>query len=103
MPKVGFSLSRCIVDILEGRVKLEDVERIEARTRFDPENKVHRDEIWYGYTEWNYWSNPVWMPYKDRREEIEGIYLQLYRTNRLVQPRLQGQWPEFANVIWKEV
>ena len=102
---IGYSLSRCVVDILDGIVPLEKVDHIEARTDFDPENQSHRDSIWRGYTELNNWSNPVWIPYKTKRKEIEEIYLTLHRTGRLRQPRRIGNWPERKahHEIWKKV
>jgi hypothetical protein len=40
--KVGLSYSRCISDIIDGKVAMQDVLVIVARTGFDPTN----DEQW---------------------------------------------------------
>lgn len=39
--KVGTSLSRCVRDIYEDVVDIDDVLVIVARTDFDPENDTH--------------------------------------------------------------
>ena len=41
--KIGLSYSRCVRDIVEGKVDMADVLVIIARTDFDP----HNDEQWH--------------------------------------------------------
>jgi hypothetical protein len=47
--KIGLSYSRCIRDIVEGKVDIDDVLVIIARTDFDPHNDDQWAGIWEGY------------------------------------------------------
>ena len=40
--RIGLSFSRCVLDIVEGRVDIDDVLVVIARTDFDP----HNDSQW---------------------------------------------------------
>jgi len=44
--KIGLSYSRCILDIVEGRVDIEDVLVLITRTDFDPRDDVQWTGIW---------------------------------------------------------
>ena len=48
--KIGLSYSRCVLDIVEGRVDIEDVLVVVARTNFDPTDDTQWTGIWQGYT-----------------------------------------------------
>jgi len=54
--KVGSSLSRCVRDIYEGTVGIDDVLVIVARTDFDPEN----DTQWGVNLERVCWRRRCW-------------------------------------------
>jgi hypothetical protein len=80
--KIGFSLGRCVRDIVRGDVAIEDVAFIIAATNVhDPEQLVavveqymYRDEYLYGLDE----------------AECQQVALDLWKSNRLLQPRRQG-------------
>ena len=68
--KIGLSYSRCVRDIVDGKVDLDDVLVIIARTDFDPHDDDQWKSIWVGYgggTENAYTrgffshSNPEWL------------------------------------------
>jgi hypothetical protein len=62
--KVGTSLSRCVKDIYEGVVDIDNVLVIVARTDFDPADNKQWTSIWEGYAGGNSLgsmnSNPEW-------------------------------------------
>ena len=47
--KIGLSYSRCVRDIVDGKVDIDDVLVIIARTDFDPHNDDQWSGIWEGY------------------------------------------------------
>lgn len=47
--RIGLSYSRCIRDIIEGKVDIKDVLIIIARTDFDPHDDKQWEDIWRGY------------------------------------------------------
>lgn len=77
---VGYSLSFCVSDILNGTVKEPEVTRIvasiKAPTRQDFENLLE------GYAR-NYWN--------DNPEEGKDIARRLYDAGKIDQPRLRGE------------
>lgn len=44
--KIGLSYSRCVRDIVDGVVDIDDVLIIISRTDFDPRNDVQWESIW---------------------------------------------------------
>ena len=57
--KIGLSYSRCVLDIIEGRVNIDDVLVLITRTNFDPNVDEQWTGIWQGYTMGGL-SNPEW-------------------------------------------
>ena len=47
--KIGLSYSRCVRDIVDGKVDIRDVLVIITRTDFDPRNDDQWAGIWTGY------------------------------------------------------
>jgi len=47
--KIGLSYSRCVKDIVDGKVMIDDVLVIITRTDFDPNNNDQWQAIWQGY------------------------------------------------------
>ena len=47
--KIGLSYSRCVRDIVDGVVNINDVLVVIARTDFDPHNDDQWRGIWIGY------------------------------------------------------
>lgn len=95
--KIGFSYGRCIRDIVEGLVNIDDVAFIITGTAVRDEE--HMLQVIEDYTY--------------RRDYLEGldlekcnqVALELWRTNRILQPRLQGihrhKMPE--NAVWVDM
>ena len=89
--KIGLSYSRCVRDIVEGRVNISNVLVIIAGTDFDPSIDEQWLNIWQGYTERNVWSPPEWADYADADQELfRRVSLDLYHGGKLHQPRKFG-------------
>ena len=102
--KIGASYSRCVRDIVDGNVKIDDVLVIIARTDFDPENDRQWTGIWNGYSGGgNSWSNPEWYDYQDREQEFREVSIQLKKSGKLHQPRQFGAFPERMREYWYDV
>ena len=110
--KIGLSYSRCVRDIVDGAVNIDDVLVIIARTDFDPHNDVQWTELWQGYgggtdNAYTRWllshSNPEWICYKDEDEDrLRSVSIELWESGRLHQPRQFGANPRRLPHIWLE-
>jgi len=101
--KIGLSYSRCVRDIIDGKVDLEDVLLIISRTDFNPNVDTEWDGIWSGYHGYSPWSNPEWVNYEDEDEEkFRKISIELYASGRLHQPRQFGAHPKRLPYYWLE-
>jgi hypothetical protein len=94
--KIGLSLSRCVRDIVEGRVDIEDVLILITRTDFDPTVQEQWDSIWIGYQS----MNPEW--YGLDHDQVRDVVMQLWNTGRIHQPRKFGARPQRRPEIWLE-
>jgi hypothetical protein len=95
--KIGFSLGRCIRDIVNGEVALDDVAFVIAATNIHEENQLlqvvdsylYRDDYLYMLDE----------------AECQRVALELWNSNRILQPRRQGmhrhKQPE--NSVWVDM
>ena len=99
--KVGLSLSRCMRDILEGKVDIDDVLVIVARTDVDPNNNEHWRSLWDGYI-YGGLSNPEWAGLEDREREMHELLVELYKSGKLHQPRQFGAHPRRMPYYWLE-
>lgn len=104
--KVGLSFSRCVLDIVEGRVDFDDVLVIIARTDFDPNNDEQWQSIWHGYTARSGWSlTAEWYDWADR-EGAEDLFREvtkrLWDWGKLHQPRKFGVNPAKRREYWLE-
>ena len=101
--KIGLSYSRCVLDIVEGRVRLQDVLVIIARTDFDPRDDQQWADIWAGYSggEWNR-SRAEWAGSNHSEQEFRHVSIQLWDTGRLHQPRKFGWNPGRRAEFWLE-
>ena len=101
--KIGLSYSRCIRDIVDGKVVMRDVLVIVARTDFDPRDDEQWRSIWEGYgggtNPGGIWSNPEWVGYNDE-DKFREVTLELYNTGKLHQPRQFGSHPPRLNNYW---
>jgi len=101
--KIGLSYSRCVRDIVDGRVDIADVLVIISRTDFDPNNDEQWTDIWTGYHTRGGWSNPEWARYTDEDEDrFRSVSIELWETGRLHQPRKFGAHPSRRPEIWLE-
>lgn len=104
--KIGLSYSRCVRDIVEGRVDINDVLVIVARTDFDPQNDDQWASIWQAYTSSRGWIAPEWQAYAPSDDKAEALFrsvsVDLYRTGKLHQPRQFGVKPQRLPWHWLE-
>lgn len=101
--KIGLSYSRCVRDIVDGTVDINDVLIIIARTDFDPHDDEQWAGIWQGYHQRGGWSNPEWAHYKDEDEErFRDVSKELWAQGKLHQPRKFGAHPARRPEIWLE-
>lgn len=99
--KVGLSYSRCVKDIVDGKVNIDDVLVVIARTYFDPTNDEQWKTIWNGYTGGGF-SHVEWHGYTDE-QKFREVTLELYNRGKLHQPRKFGAMPARRPEFWLEV
>jgi len=108
--KIGLSYSRCVRDIVDGVVDINDVLVLITRTDFDPHDDKQWSGIWIGYgggTDNAYsrgffsQSNPEWAGYHDE-DQFRSVSIELWETGRLHQPRKFGAKPARRPEIWLE-
>jgi hypothetical protein len=104
--KVGLSYSRCILDIVEGRVDIRDVLVVVARTNFDPNDDKQWAGIWSGYCHGGM-SRAEWSDYDFFNQEDEAkfrnVSIELWDSGKLHQPRKFGAHPSRMPYYWLEV
>jgi len=97
--KIGLSFSRCVRDIVDGTVDIDDVLIVISRTDFDPNNNEQWQGIWEGY----HWSNPEWADYPDEDEDrFRNVAIELWENGKFHQPRKFGARPIRRSEIWLE-
>jgi len=107
--KIGLSYSRCVRDIVDGTVDINDVLVIIARTDFDPHVDQEWNNIWYGYDGGTVdrgigvfsRSASEWAGYTDEARFRE-VSIELWETGRLHQPRKFGAYAGRRPEIWLE-
>lgn len=108
--KIGLSYSRCVRDIVDGVVDIDDVLVLITRTDFDPHDDKQWQGIWIGYgggTDNAYssgffsHSNPEWAGYHDE-DQFRSVSIELWETGKLHQPRKFGAKPARRPEIWLE-
>jgi hypothetical protein len=106
--KIGSSLSRCVKDIYEGVVDIDNVLVIVARTDFDPADNKQWTSIWEGYAGGNSLgsmnSNPEWysIPAEDE-QAVRDICISLKNEGKLHQPRQFGARPQRMAQYWYDM
>ena len=98
---IGLSFSRCVRDIWEGRVDLEDVLVIIARTDFNPNDESQWEAIWQGYHHGGAWSHPEWDGIDDEAG-FRHLCMELYNGGLIHQPRQFGARPARRSEFWLE-
>lgn len=101
--KIGLSYSRCVRDIVDGVVDIDDVLVIISRTDFDPRNDEQWSGIWSGYHDSFGLSNPEWRNYPPTDEQkFRDISIELLESGKLHQPRQFGAHPRRMPQYWLE-
>ena len=105
--KIGLSYSRCIRDIVDGVVDIDDVLVVIARTDFDPHDDEQWTSIWQGYgggqTAGSMWSAPEWSNYPAEDEDkFRSVSIELWEQGKFHQPRKFGAHPSRRPEIWLE-
>jgi len=101
--KIGLSYSRCVRDIVDGVVDIDDVLVIIARTDFDPRVDEQWNSIWVGYHNRYGLSNPEWANYPEEdQDRFRDVSIELWETGKLHQPRQFGFQPSRRPEIWLE-
>jgi cytochrome oxidase Cu insertion factor (SCO1/SenC/PrrC family) len=99
--KIGLSLSRCLRDIVEGKVLFEDVLVVIARTDVDPDDDNHWKQIFEGYL-YGGLSNPEWAGMENEEGNLRHVLRQLHKHGKLHQPRQFGAHPPRMPYYWLE-
>jgi len=101
--KIGLSYSRCVRDIVDGNVDINDVLVIIARTDFDPHVDSEWAGIWEGYHGYGGLSNPEWAHYPDEDEDrFRSVSIELWEKGKFHQPRKFGSRPQRLPYYWLE-
>lgn len=110
--KIGLSYSRCIRDIVEGKVDIADVLVVIARTDFDPRDDQQWQGIWQGYgggSDGNLMRgffggiHPEWSGYTDEDEDrFRSVSIELWESGKFHQPRKFGAHPRRLSYHWLE-
>lgn len=101
--KIGLSYSRCVRDIVDGVVNIDDVLIIIARTDFDPRNDEQWTSIWNGYRRRSGWSKPEWYNYTEEdSDRFRSVSIELWEQGKLHQPRQFGTNAPRRSEIWLE-
>jgi len=105
--KIGLSYSRCIRDIVDGKVDINDVLVLITRTDFDPHDDEQWAGIWTGYgggqTFGSPFSSPEWMDYPVEDEaKFRDVSIKLYDSGKMHQPRKFGARPHRLPYYWLE-
>lgn len=94
--KIGLSLSRCVRDIVEGRVNINDVLVLITRTDFDPTVEEQWTNIWNGYNI----HNPEWHGLE--HDNVKSVIMELWEEGKIHQPRKFGAYPRRRPEYWLE-
>jgi len=94
--KIGLSYSRCILDIVEGRVDTDDVLVIIGRTDFDP----FIDDQWIGI--WRGYNATEWRNSTKTEQEFRDATKNIWERGKFHQPRKFGWNPRRLPYYWLE-
>ena len=109
--KIGLSYSRCVRDIVNGVVDIDDVLVLITRTDFDPRDDEQWQGIWIGYgggtpiASRGFFghSNPEWAGTTVEDEDrYRSVSIELYDSGKMHQPRKFGVKPVRRPEIWLE-
>ena len=105
--KIGLSYSRCVRDIVDGKVDIDDVLIIIARTDFDPNDDTQWSGIWDDYGGGQrlggIFGGHEWMDYSAEDEhKFRQVSIDLWKQGKFHQPRKFGAYPARRPEIWLE-
>lgn len=108
--KIGLSYSRCVRDIVDGRVDIDDVLVIIARTNFDPNVDEQWANIWRGYgggspdmSSFSGFAKYIWYGYPAEDEaKFRSVSCDLWDQGKFHQPRKFGARASRRPEIWLE-
>lgn len=101
--KIGLSYSRCVRDIVDGKVDIDDVLVVIGRTDFDPHDDGQWASIWHGYNGMSPFNMPEWASYEDEDEDrFRSVSIELWESGKMHQPRKFGAHPTRLPHIWLE-
>ena len=105
--KIGLSYSRCVRDIVEKKVDIDDILVVITRTDFDPRSDEQWAGIWKGYCEGSHSNiNMEWHGYDYSNPEHEKLFrdisIRLWESGKFHQPRQFGAYPKRRPEIWLE-
>jgi len=96
--KIGFSLGRCVRDIVKEHVNINDVAFIIAATNIHSEEQLKHVIEDYMYRDDDYL-------YGLDKDQCQAVALDLWASNKILQPRRQGmhrhRQPE--NAVWVDM
>jgi hypothetical protein len=103
--KIGLSYSRCVLDIVEGRVDIDDVLVVISRTNFDPNDDKQWAGIWDGYV-YGGMTHAEWSNYdfynKAHEAKFRDVSVTLWEQGKFHQPRKFGAHPARRPEYWLE-
>ena len=100
--KIGLSYSRCVRDIVDGVVDINDVLIVIAGTNFDPNDDEQWAGIWADYRI-GFMSLPAWRKYAESDEDrFRAVSIQLWSDGKLHQPRKFGAHQPRRGETWLE-
>ena len=92
----GHSLSRCVRDIVNGHVNIDDIAIIIARTLIE-DIETEFEDLWRGYScSGNHW-------YGLDRDTVMKVVFELFASNLVYQPRTQQiitRYPARYGTVW---
>lgn len=93
---VGFSISKCITDIMDGKIDADDILVIIGRTDFDLEQIDTLIDQYRHY-------NGIWVKYDT--QTLRNLLINLYKSGKIHQPRKFGEYPRSVTYgkHWGEV
>lgn len=96
--KIGFSLGRCVRDIVNEDVDIDDVAFIIAATAIR-DGEEHLEGV---ISEYMYRDNYL---YGLEEDHCQRVAKQLWHTNRIIQPRRQGMHRHMQpeNAVWVDI
>ena len=95
--KIGFSLGRCVRDIVKGDVSIDDVAFIIAATNIN-------DEAQLANVIENYLWRDNYLEGLDA-EQCQSVALDLWNGNKILQPRREGMYRHMQpeNAVWVDM